>query len=68
MWLGVGGVGPIEETVVWDEVFVCVHHILHVLTADQRAVELRVGGRWKVHTLIPLRQNHRAYKAKIALN
>lgn len=51
-----GGARAAEEAMLWHQVLVCIHCILHVLPADQAAVRFSVCGTWQVHAIIALKQ------------
>ncbi len=51
---GVGGVRAAEEAMLWHQVLVCVHSVLHILPADQAAVQFSVCGTRQVHAVIAL--------------
>lgn len=55
---GVGGARAAEEAILWHQVLVCIHRILHVLPADQAAVQFSVCGARQVHAVITLKQKH----------
>lgn len=51
-----GGAGAAEEAMLWYQVFVCIHSIVHFLPTDQTAVELRIRRTRQVHTVITLEE------------
>lgn len=55
---GVGGARAAEEAVLWHQVLVCIHRVLHVLPADQAAEQFSVCGARQVHAVITLKQKH----------
>lgn len=55
---GAGGARAAEEAVLWHQVLVGVHRILHVLPADQGAEQLGVRGTRQVHAVVTLEPMH----------
>lgn len=51
----VGGARAAEESMLWHQVLVCVHHVLHVLLADQSAEQFIVCRTRQVHAVIALK-------------
>lgn len=50
------GARAAEEAVLGHQVLVRVHRVLHVLAADQAAVQLVVGRRRQVHAVVALQR------------
>lgn len=65
---GVGGARAAEEAVLWDQILVCVHSVLHVLPADQAAEQFVVRGGGQVHAVITLKAKHSSFNRLRAVN
>lgn len=50
----VGGAWAAEESVLRDQVLICIYCVLHVLLADQSAEQFIVCWTWQGHALIAL--------------
>lgn len=65
---GVGGARAAEEAVLWDQILIGIHSVLHVHPADQAAEQFVVGGGRQVHAVITLKAKHSSFIRLCAVN
>ena len=49
-----GGARAAEKAMLWHQVLICIHSVLHSIPTDQAAVQFSVCGTRQVHAVIAL--------------